>query len=108
MKLAKLLSFVLVFVMLFSLLAVSASAILCEDQNNQNQEGFIIAEKNGAVKSIRGYMAVGGEIRPEKDDEYQGVRPPNTMDGDEYTKYVEAVAALAPDAAETSESEVEG
>ena len=95
MKLAKLLSFILVFVMLFSLLAVNASAILCEDQNNQNQEGFIIAEKNGAVKSLRGYMAIGGEIRPEEDDAFQGVRPPNTMDGDEYAKYVEDVSASA-------------
>ena len=75
MKLAKLIGFVLVFSMLFSLMAVSASAILCEDQNNQNQEGFIIAEKNGAVKSIRGYMAVGGEIRPEDDEEFDGARP---------------------------------
>ena len=45
MKLAKLLSFILVFVMLFSLLAVSASAILCEDQNNVNEQGIIYAEK---------------------------------------------------------------
>ena len=75
MKLAKLIGLVLVLTMLFSLMAVSASAILCEDQNNQNQEGFIIAEKNGAVKSIRGYMAVGGEIRPEDDEEFDGARP---------------------------------
>ena len=108
MKLAKLLSFILVFVMLFSLLAVSASAILCEDQNNVNEQGIIYAEKNGPTKSVRGYMTVGGEIRPEEDDSYQGVRPPNTMDGDEYTKYVEAVAALAHETTDTSESEIEG
>ncbi len=92
MKFSKVIGLVLVFVMLFSLLAVSAFAILCEDQNNQNQEGFIIAEKNGAVKSIRGYMAVGGEIRPEEDDAFQGVRPPSSVDRDEYDKYVDAVS----------------
>ena len=77
MKLTKLIGLVLVFSLLFSLMTVSSSAILCEDQNNQNQEGFIIAEKNGAVKSIRGYMAVGGEFRPEEDDPFSGVRMDN-------------------------------
>ncbi len=74
MKLAKLLSLVLVFIMLFSLLAVSASAILCEDQENTNQEGIVYAEKNGPTKSAKGYLAVGGEIRPEDDDPFDGAR----------------------------------
>ncbi len=91
MKLTKLIGLVLVFSLLFSLMAVSASAILCEDQNNQNQEGFIIVEKNGAVKSLRGYMAVGGEVRPEEDDAFQGVRPPNSMDEYEYTQYINSL-----------------
>ena len=73
MNLSKLFCLILVFVMLFSLLAVSASAILCEDQENMNQEGYVIAEKNGPSKSIRGYMSIGGEIRPEDDEAYDGV-----------------------------------
>ncbi len=92
MKLAKLVCLILVFTLLFSLMAVSASAILCEDQENKNQEGYIVAEKNGPVKSIRGYMAVGGEVRPEEDDAFQGVRPPSSVDRDEYAKYVDAVS----------------
>ncbi len=91
MKFAKLLSFILVFVMLFSLLAVSASAILCEDQNNVNEQGIIYAEKNGPTKSLRGYMAVGGEIRPEDDEAFQGVRPPSTLDADDYNQYVNSI-----------------
>ena len=90
MKLAKLIGLVLVLTMLFSLMAVSASAILCEDQNNQNQEGFIIAEKNGAVKSIRGYMAVGGEIRPEDDEAFDGSRPETRA-----IQYLDADATIA-------------
>ena len=73
MKLTKNICLALVFIMMFSLLAVSASAILCEDQENMNQEGFVYQEKNGPTKSVRGYMAVGGEIRPEDDEPFDGV-----------------------------------
>ena len=91
MNLSKLFCLILVFVMLFSLLAVSASAILCEDQNNVNEQGIIYAEKNGPTKSLKGYLAVGGEIRPEDDDVFKGVRPPRSLDLDEYTQYVESL-----------------
>ncbi len=77
MKISKVIGLVLVFALLFSLLTVSASAILCEDQNNTNQEGYIVAEKNGPTKSAKGYMAVGGEIRPEDDEPFVGFRPDN-------------------------------
>ena len=73
MKLSKLMGFILVFVMLFSLLAVSAAAMLWDDQENTNQEGVVYAEKNGPAKSERGYMAIGGEFRPEDDEPFDGV-----------------------------------
>lgn len=74
MKLSKVIGLVLAFVMLFSLLAVSASAILSEDQNNVNEQGTVYREKNGPTRSERGYMAVGGEIRPEDDSAFDGSR----------------------------------
>lgn len=96
MKLSKVVGFFLVFAMVFSLLAVSASAILSEDQNNVNEQGVIYREKNGPMKSERGYLAVGGEVRPEEDDPFFGVRPPQTIDGIEYEQYVKAVTASTP------------
>ncbi|MBQ3373235.1 MAG: hypothetical protein IJG40_08910 [Oscillospiraceae bacterium] len=95
MKLAKLLSLVLVFIMLFSLLAVSASAILCEDQENVNEQGVVYAEKNGPTKSAKGYLAVGGEIRPEDDEAFGGVRPPFSFDGFLYEQYLDSVTGSA-------------
>ena len=94
MKLAKLLSLVLVFIMLFSLLAVSASAILCEDQENVNEQGVVYAEKNGPTKSVRGYMAVGGEIRPEDDEAFDGSRP--EMRAIQYKDPDMTIAAMIP------------
>ena len=72
-KLSRITGFILVIAMVFSLLSVSAFAILCDDEENVNQEGYVVAEKNGPTKSPRGFMAIGGEIRPEDDEPYDGV-----------------------------------
>ena len=92
MNLSKVLGLILVFVMMFSLLAVSASAVLCEDQNNVNEQGIVYAEKNGPTKSVNGYLAVGGEVRPEEDEPFDGVRPPFSVDGYLYEQYLNDVA----------------
>ena len=72
-KLIRVAGVVLVLSMLFALMASCAFAIICDNVENVNEEGYIVSEKNGPTKSAKGYMAVGGEIRPEEDEPYDGV-----------------------------------
>ena len=72
-KLIRVAGFVLVLSMLFALMASCAFAIVCDNEEKVNEEGYIVSEKNGPTKSAKGYMAVGGEIRPEEDEPYDGV-----------------------------------
>ena len=73
-KTVKLLSYVLLVAMLFSLMASSASAIVSDDTANVNGGGGIVLGGGGNVSvNSGGSLVIGGDQRPEDDTPFTGV-----------------------------------
>ena len=73
-KTVKLLSFVLLVSMLFSMMAVSASAIV-SDTPAGNGGGIVLGGGGNASVNSGGSLIIGGDQRPEDDSPFTGVRP---------------------------------
>ena len=74
-KTVKLLSYVLLVAMLFSLMASSASAIVSDDTANVNGGGGIVLGGGGNVSvNSGGSLVIGGDERPEDDSPFAGTR----------------------------------
>ena len=72
-KTVKLLSFVLLVSMLFSMMAVSASAIV-SDTPAGNGGGIVLGGGGNAAVNPGGSLIIGGDQRPEDDTPFTGVR----------------------------------
>ena len=72
-KTVKLLSFVLLVSMLFSMMAVSASAIV-SDTPAGNGGGIVLGGGGNAAVNSGGSLIIGGDQRPEDDTPFTGVR----------------------------------
>ena len=105
-KTVKLLSFVLLVSMLFSMMAVSASAIV-SDTPAGNGGGIVLGGGGNASVNSGGSLIIGGDQRPEDDSPFTGARADELDSESAYqaalksarTANEEAVAAAAQEAA---------
>ena len=72
-KMVKLLSIIMLFTMLFSMMSVSASAII-NDGSAKSSNNIVIGGSGNASVNEDGNVTVGAEMRPTDDSPWTGIR----------------------------------